>query len=60
MTKFLLYFFLNIFLIHNYSFSSELFGYQLYSDIYQYINDGEINYNDKDIDTIASLQGMKV
>tara|TARA_B110000444_G_scaffold240937_1_gene256795 strand:- start:62 stop:658 length:597 start_codon:yes stop_codon:yes gene_type:complete len=52
MTKFLLYFFLNIFLIHNYSFSSELFGYQLYSDIYQYINDGKINYNNEDIDTI--------
>ena len=52
MTKFLLYFFFNIFLIHNYSFSSELFGYQLYSDIYQYINDGKINYNNEDIDTI--------
>ena len=52
MTKFLIYFFLNIFLIHNYSFSSELFGYQLYSDIYQYINDGKINYNNEDIDTI--------
>ena len=52
MTKFLLYFFLNIFLIHNYSFSSELFGYQLYSDVYQYINDGKINYNNEDIDTI--------
>lgn len=52
MTKFLSYFFLNIFLIHNYSFSSELFGYQLYSDIYQYINDGKINYNNEDIDTI--------
>ena len=52
MTKFLIYFFLNIFLIHNYSFSSELFGYQLYSDVYQYINDGKINYNNEDIDTI--------
>ena len=52
MTKFLLYFFFNIFLIHNYSFSSELFGYQLYSDVYQYINDGKINYNNEDIDTI--------
>ncbi|MDC1315766.1 hypothetical protein N8251_00100 [Alphaproteobacteria bacterium] len=52
MTKFLLYFFLNIFLIHNYSFSSELFGYKLYSNIYQYINDGKINYNNEDIDTI--------
>lgn len=52
MTKFILYFFLNIFLIHNYSFSSELFGYQLYSDIYQYTNDGKINYNNEDIDSI--------
>ena len=52
MNKFLLYFFFNIFLIHNYSFSSELFGYQLYSDIYQYTNDGKINYNNEDIDTI--------
>ena len=52
MTKIILYFFLNIFLIHNYGFSKELFGYKLHSDIYQYTNDGKINYNKEDIDSI--------
>ena len=52
MIKFILYFFLNIFLIHNYGFSKELFGYKLHSDIYQYTNDGKINYNEEDIDSI--------
>lgn len=52
MTKFILYFFLNIFLIQNYGFSKELFGYKLHSDIYQYTNDGKINYNKEDIDSI--------
>ena len=52
MTKFILYFFLNIFLIQHYGFSKELFGYKLHSDIYQYTNDGKINYNKEDIDSI--------
>ena len=46
MIKFLLYLFLTFSFIYK-SQALDLFGYQLYADVHQYINDGEVNYNKK-------------
>ena len=43
---------LNIFFISPYSFSIELFGYKLYEDISEYLNDGEVSYKKDFIDHI--------
>jgi hypothetical protein len=51
MIKFLLYLFLTFSFIYK-SQALDLFGYQLYADVHQYINDGEFNYNKKKIDSI--------